>query len=54
MSNNLKINSQQLKGLLRDSVTKIVRFSYENIIFGIDSLKGTWTDYELKAIWISM
>ena len=54
MSNNLKINSQQLKGLLEiqlpklwDSVTKIVWF-------GISSLKGTWTDYELKVIWISM
>ena len=53
-SNNHKINSQQLKGLLGDSVTKNCVIPLRNIIFGISSLKGTWTDYELKVVWISM
>ena len=54
MSNILKINSQQLKGLLGDSVTKNVWFRYEKNIFGISPLKGTCTDNELKIAWISM
>ena len=36
------------------SVTKNESFCYENIIFGINSLKGTRTDNELRIVWISL
>ena len=54
MSNILKINSQQLKELLASFSYENACFRYENIIFGIRSLKDTWTGYEIKVVWVSM